>query len=111
SRRVGRRSAGGDPEAARTQSSPFSWRLQDMTGGEALLERDAELDRLRGAILAARDGTGGLALIEGPAGIGKTSLLLAARAMAQDVGMLTLLARGRELEREFAFGVGRQLFE
>jgi predicted ATPase len=82
-----------------------------MTDGEALLERDAELDRLRGAILAARDGAGGLALIEGPAGIGKTALLRAVRAMAQDTGMLALVARGRELEREFAFGVARQLFE
>ena len=82
-----------------------------MTGGEALLERDAELDRLRGAIAAARDGAGGLVLIEGPAGIGKTALLVAARAIAEDTGMLALVARGRELEREFAFGVARQLFE
>jgi len=82
-----------------------------MTAGEALLERGAELDRLRVAIAAARDGIGGLVLIEGPAGIGKTALLVAARELAQETGMLTLVARGRELEHEFAFGVARQLFE
>ena len=35
----------------------------------------------------------------------------AARAAAEDSGLLVLRARGAELERAFAFGVVRQLFE
>jgi DNA-binding CsgD family transcriptional regulator/Flp pilus assembly protein TadD len=56
-------------------------------------------------------GEGRVALIEGPAGIGKTRLLAEARAQAPSYGMTTLSARGSELEREFPFGVARQLFE
>jgi hypothetical protein len=50
-------------------------------------------------------------VVEGPGGIGKTSVLAAARAAARDAGMLTLHARGSELERAFPFGIVRQLFE
>jgi len=50
-------------------------------------------------------------VIEGPAGIGKTALLAAARAAATDAGMRVLRSRGTELEGEFAYGVVRQLFE
>jgi DNA-binding CsgD family transcriptional regulator len=50
-------------------------------------------------------------VVEGPAGIGKTALLTAARIAAADGGMRVLRARGTELERDFAFGVVRQLFE
>jgi DNA-binding CsgD family transcriptional regulator len=50
-------------------------------------------------------------VVDGPAGVGKTSLLDATRAAAADAGLLTLRARGAELERAFAFGVVRQLFD
>jgi DNA-binding CsgD family transcriptional regulator len=50
-------------------------------------------------------------MIDGPAGVGKTALLEAARAAAGDAGLLVLRARGAELERAFAFGVVRQLFD
>jgi hypothetical protein len=76
-----------------------------------LLERADELRRLRAAITAACEGRGGTLVIEGPAGIGKTALLRRARALARNAGMTVLAARGRELEREFPFGVARQLFE
>jgi DNA-binding CsgD family transcriptional regulator len=59
-----------------------------------------------------RAGDGGLLVIEGPAGIGKTGLLDAVRAAARVGGpMAALSARGGELERDFPFGVVRQLFE
>ena len=49
-------------------------------------------------------------LIEGPAGIGKSGLLAGLRERAG--GRLRVLAaRASELEREFGFGVVRQLFE
>ena len=81
------------------------------TSAAALLERDAELDGVHRAIADADAGLGRLVVIDGPAGVGKTSLLIAARDAARDAGLLTLRARGAELEREFAFGVMRQLFD
>ena len=49
-------------------------------------------------------------VFEGPAGIGKSSLLAAARtAAAADLRVLS--ARGGELERELPFGIVRQLLE
>jgi DNA-binding CsgD family transcriptional regulator len=76
-----------------------------------LLERSEELARIESALAAARSGRGRFVVVEGPAGIGKTALLAAARTAAADEGMRVLRSRGAELERDFAFGVVRQLFE
>ncbi len=76
-----------------------------------LLERSDELARIGSALADAREGHGRFLVIEGPAGIGKTALLAAARTVAADAGMRVLRSRGTELERDFAFGVVRQLFE
>src|SRR5215475_3554568 len=76
-----------------------------------LLERSAELARIEAALGEAREGRGRFVVIEGPAGIGKTALLAAARASAADAEMCVLRSRGTELEREFGFGVVRQLVE
>src|SRR5436190_2436742 len=85
----------------------------DATGSPqaSLLERDADVAVLRALLDAARDGNGKIAAIEGSAGIGKTRLLAEARAIAAGMGVRVLAARGGELEREFAFGLVRQLFE
>ena len=77
----------------------------------ALFEREAELSALRGLLHAARAGDGRLAVLRGPPGIGKSALLQAAQVLAEDKGFAVLAARGVELEREFPFGVARQLFE
>src|SRR5215208_4202132 len=76
-----------------------------------LLERSEELARIESALAEACSGRGAFVVIEGPAGIGKTALLAAARTAAADSGMRVLRSRGTELERDFAFGVVRQLFE
>jgi DNA-binding CsgD family transcriptional regulator len=76
-----------------------------------LLERDRELAALQEAVAAARAGEGRLVLIEGSAGIGKSSLLAESRAIASSAGMRVLGARAGEHEAEYAFGVVRQLFE
>ena len=76
-----------------------------------LFERVAELDAVRRSVAQAKRKAGGLVLIDGPAGAGKTVLLDAARSAAEAEGLLILKARGAELERAFAFGVVHQLFD
>ena len=76
-----------------------------------LLERDAEVAAIADAIASAHAGRGGVLLIEGAAGIGKTRLMLEAVARGREAGSRVLSARGGDFERAFPFGVVRQLFE
>ena len=76
-----------------------------------LVERDDELRAVDAAIARVRSGDGGVVLFEGPAGIGKTRLLDELRRRAEQQGLQVLEARAGLLEREFAFGVVRQLLE
>ena len=75
----------------------------------ALIEREGELTMLDAAVRDAADGSGRLVVIGGPAGIGKSGLLAGLREQAGELRVLS--ARAGELEREFGFGVVRQLFE
>src|ERR1700742_1911760 len=77
------------------------------TGG--IGERDSELALINGALAAACAGNGSLVVLEGPAGIGKTSLLQATRAYAEGRDMEGLTSRGAEIERDFPYGIVRQL--
>jgi len=74
-----------------------------------LVERDAELAALAALLRNARAGEGGVLLLQGPPGIGKTALLDAAAGMASGVSVLR--GRGGEVERELSFGLVRELFE
>src|SRR3954468_12653505 len=76
-----------------------------------LLEREHELEAIRRTLAGSAQGAGGLVVIDGPAGVGKTALLDAALAIAQEENLLVLRARGAELERAFGFGIVRQLFD
>jgi DNA-binding CsgD family transcriptional regulator len=76
-----------------------------------LLERAHELERIGDALGEALAGRGRMVLIEGPPGIGKTRLIDGARTRARESGMRVLAARASELDRQFPFGVVRQLFE
>lgn len=89
-------------------SSPIPRQPFSLPGG--LLERDGELAAIEGVIDAAATG-GRLLAIEGPPGIGKTSLLSEMRGLGLKAGMRVLSGRGSELERSFSYGVVRQLFE
>ena len=71
-----------------------------------LLERADEL-----LALDALLDTGGVLVIEGGVGIGKTSLLRVGCERARRRGWRVLRGGGSELETGFAFGVVRQLFE
>jgi DNA-binding CsgD family transcriptional regulator len=79
--------------------------------GARLLERDEELSELAELLEDTAAGGGRFLLIEGPAGIGKTRLLAELQDMAEAHDARVLGARGSELERDFAFGIVRQLLE
>jgi len=66
-----------------------------------LVGREDELAAIRGTLDRARAGASATLLLEGAAGIGKTSLLDHAVAAAEGFNVLT--ARGVEFEAEFAF--------
>ena len=77
-----------------------------------LLEREAERAVLASAVgrVATGDG-GGLVLVLGEAGIGKTALLTVVGVFARAAGIRTFRAAGAPLERDFGYGVVRQLLE
>ncbi len=68
-----------------------------------------ELQAVGAALAQATDGHGSGLLFAGPAGIGKSALLAAARARAADSGFLVLAATASALERDHPFGVTLQL--
>ena len=72
-----------------------------------LREREREL----AAVEVLLERRSGVLVVEGPAGIGKTSLVEVACSRADELGHEVVRARGSELESGFAFGVVRQLFE
>ncbi|HEX2031807.1 MAG TPA: AAA family ATPase [Actinomycetota bacterium] len=76
-----------------------------------LLEREAELHRVDDLLGSAEQEAGQVALIEGPAGIGKTELLKETLAAGRRRGFQVFGARAGELEQGLPFGVVRQLFE
>lgn len=87
-----------------------------MTGhqGQAphgLWGRGEELGEVDRALAWARRGDGGVLVLRGPAGIGKSALLLEARRRAAAGEMGVLAARAAPFERAFPYGVARQLFD
>jgi DNA-binding CsgD family transcriptional regulator len=81
----------------------------DLGGAGGLLERAAELEVLDGLLDAAGRGEGGLVLLKGPPGIGKTRLLNACAAGARRRGMVVLGVRGDELVMQESFAGAREL--
>ncbi|MEG3628215.1 ATP-binding protein [Streptomyces poriticola] len=89
------------------------------TGRRPLLERRHELALLDSALThlcdtnegAPRARRGGMLVFTGPAGLGKTTLLAQARALAAERGCTVLSGKGGENEQELAFRVVRQLLQ
>ena len=90
--------------------APCTW-TRYLEAVPLLLDRDRELLRLRARLDAAAAGEGALVLVEGQPGLGKTSLLRAAAREAEMHGVEVARARGAVLERDWPFGVVRQLLE
>lgn len=79
------------------------------TGMGELHDREDELVLLEQALINAKADESRLVLIEGQAGIGKSRLLLEMRRLAEAAGFAVVVARGYEYERDYAFGMLRQL--
>ena len=75
-----------------------------------ILGREQELAQIDELLDRARAGSGGVAVLEGPAGIGKTALLAEVMRRADRLGFSVLHGGGARLELEYGFGVVRQLF-
>src|SRR5262249_53493283 len=95
---------------ALAQASPHGIADVKHPDGFYLVEREQELSELA-SLFDDLPERGSIAVIQGPAGIGKTSLLQACRREALARNCHSLGARGLPLEREFPHGVVRQLFE
>jgi predicted ATPase len=76
-----------------------------------LFDREAEVAAIKAGVARALAGDGGVLVVRGPAGIGKTALLRVGGRLAQERGVGVLRARAAPFERGFPFGVVRQLFE
>jgi DNA-binding CsgD family transcriptional regulator len=82
-----------------------------LVGTGLFLERERELARVFELVEAVVAGAPRLVVVEGPAGAGKSAVLNVLAAGAGERGVRVLRATGLELEREYPFGVVRQLFE
>jgi DNA-binding SARP family transcriptional activator len=85
--------------------------LTTSTTADDLVDREHELLTLERALDAASRGGSRVLLVEGPAGIGKSRLVVELRRLAEARGLPVVLGRGSQLEQDFGFGVVRQLFE
>ena len=75
-----------------------------------LLERDSELAVVEAAAADVLSGKGSLIIVEGEAGIGKSSILRHAVAVSKASDLIVLTARASELERNYPFGIVLDLF-
>ncbi|POM22842.1 Transcriptional regulatory protein LiaR [Actinomadura rubteroloni] len=74
-----------------------------------LIERDTESEELADALSAAADGTGGMVLVTGPVGSGKTEFLSAFAGHAVRAGAVAVRATGSAAERNVPLAVIHQL--
>src|SRR5687768_18446050 len=73
-----------------------------------LIEREAELSALDQALAGAIAGRGSVVAIEGPPGIGKSSLAGSGLELARARELYTISVGGTELERRYPDGIGRR---
>src|SRR5450432_3066321 len=78
-------------------------------GSAQMLERDEQLQMADSALRTAERGAGSVIVVEGAAGIGKTSLLAAVDRRAEHRGLTCLWAAAGERERDLEWSVVRTL--
>jgi len=76
-----------------------------------LLERDGVIEQVDRRLCDAARGRGGLLVVTGPAGIGRTRLARVVAASARRQGFLVRAAQGHRLEEDVPYGVLRQLMD
>ncbi len=76
-----------------------------------LIERDAELAHVDNALDALAASQGGLIIVDGPLGIGRSSLLSAACARAVQRGFAVIDTRATRTEQRFEFSIVRELLQ
>jgi DNA-binding NarL/FixJ family response regulator len=74
-----------------------------------LVQREEEIGAIELWLDGVREGEGGIGLLEGAAGIGKSVLLRAVAERGESIGLGVLRARGGEVERSAAWAVAREL--
>ncbi|MCM3301789.1 AAA family ATPase [Streptomyces pseudogriseolus] len=74
-----------------------------------MLERESELARAASALRRAAGGEGGLLVVRGPLGVGRSTFLEAVAGIAHSEGFLVLRAQAAAAEENFTLGVVRQL--
>ena len=101
----------GAPTTQHAYRNPIVRGMVNAPGRTAVvLEREEELLTADGALRAAERGAGSVLILDGPAGIGKTSLLAAIAHRAQRRQLVCLWATGGERERDLEWSVVRSLF-
>ncbi len=86
-----------------------STRAEQTSGVVAFVQRDPEVAVLTGRIGDVARGAGTVVVVEGPAGIGKSTLLDVTARIAQTAGVRVLRAWGSPLEHDAGWGIARQL--
>jgi predicted ATPase len=79
------------------------------TGPMELIGREPEVQQLRLLVSRITQGTGEALLLSGDPGVGKTSLLDQAAAIAADSGIRLLRATGSQFEADISFAALDQL--
>jgi len=76
---------------------------------DIVVQRDREVAALTRQVECVIRGAGSVVVVEGPAGIGKSTLLGVTTRIAQASGVRVLRAWGSSLERDAGWGIARQL--
>jgi DNA-binding CsgD family transcriptional regulator len=76
-----------------------------------LEDREVECAGLESLITGARDGRGGVIVLEGPSGAGKSALLAWLAARSEGAGIRAVAVRATPLGAEVPFGLARRLLE
>src|SRR5260370_2412958 len=76
-----------------------------------LLERDWVIEKVDRRLRDAGEGRGGLLIVTGPAGIGRSRLARVVAERAAGCGFLVRAAQGHHFEEDVPYGVLRQLLD